>query len=124
MLVFRSTLTSILGDTNRWAYRGADKSLARPWKETSYSDQDLQLCTKTYGVKSTRIYSWNIFVLFVPRVTTVYQEIWRTNNRNIFLLFVPRVTTVYQEIWRTNNRNIFLLFVPRVTAQLKPDGTR
>ena len=29
-------------------YRGADKSLARPWKETSYSDQDLQHYTKTY----------------------------------------------------------------------------
>jgi len=27
-------------------YRGADKSLARPWKETSYSDQNLQHCTK------------------------------------------------------------------------------
>ena len=27
-------------------YRGADKSLARPWKETSYSDQDLQHYTK------------------------------------------------------------------------------
>jgi len=28
-------------------YRAADKSLARPWKETSYSDQDLQHYTKT-----------------------------------------------------------------------------
>ena len=28
------------------AYRGADKSLARPWKVTSYSDQDLQHYTK------------------------------------------------------------------------------
>jgi len=33
-------------------YLGADKSLARPWKETSYSDQDLQHYTKTYGRKS------------------------------------------------------------------------
>jgi len=38
-------------------YRGADKSLARPWKETSYSDQDLQHYTKTYGVQTTGIYS-------------------------------------------------------------------
>jgi len=28
-------------------YKGADKSLAQPWKETSYSDQDLQHHTKT-----------------------------------------------------------------------------
>ena len=38
-------------------YRGADKSLVRPWKETSYSEQDLQHHTKTYGVQTTRIYS-------------------------------------------------------------------
>jgi len=28
-------------------YRGADKSLARPWQETNCSDQDLQHYTKT-----------------------------------------------------------------------------
>ena len=38
-------------------YRGADKSLARPWTETSYSNQDLQHYTKTYGVQTTGIYS-------------------------------------------------------------------
>jgi len=32
-------------------YRGADKSLAQPWMETSYSDQDIQHFTKTYGVQ-------------------------------------------------------------------------
>ena len=37
-------------------YRGADKSLARPWKETSYSDQDLQHYDKTYGVKKKQKY--------------------------------------------------------------------
>jgi len=31
-------------------YWGADKSLARPWKETSYNDQDLQHYNKTYGI--------------------------------------------------------------------------
>jgi len=36
-------------------YRGADKSLARPWKETSYSDRDLQHYTNTYGVQTTGI---------------------------------------------------------------------
>ena len=30
--------------------RGADKSLARPWNEASYSDEDLRHYTKTYGV--------------------------------------------------------------------------
>ena len=38
-------------------YRGADKSLAQPWKERSYSDQDLQHYTKTYDVQTTAIYS-------------------------------------------------------------------
>ena len=38
-------------------YSGADKSLARPWKETSNSDQNLQHYTKTYGVETTAIYS-------------------------------------------------------------------
>ena len=37
-------------------YRGFDKSLARPWKETSYSDQDLQHYTKAYGVQTAAIY--------------------------------------------------------------------
>ena len=37
-------------------YRGADKSLALPWKETSYSDQELQHYTKTYGVQISAIY--------------------------------------------------------------------
>ena len=41
---------------NRYIYPGADKSLARSWKETSYSDQDLQQYTKTYDVQTTAIY--------------------------------------------------------------------
>jgi len=44
-------------------YRGADKSLTQPWKEKSYSDQDLQHYTKTNGVQTTRIYSC-CFLLF------------------------------------------------------------
>ena len=40
------------------SYRGADKSLSRPWKERSYSDQDLQHYTKAYGVQTTAIYSY------------------------------------------------------------------
>ena len=37
--------------------RGVDKSLARPWRERSYSDQDLQHYTKTYSIQTTGIYS-------------------------------------------------------------------
>ena len=37
-------------------YWGADKFLARPWKETSYNDQDLQHYTKAYDVQTTGIY--------------------------------------------------------------------
>ena len=36
-------------------FSGADKSLARPWKETSYNDQDLQHNTETYGLQITGI---------------------------------------------------------------------
>jgi len=45
---------------------GADKSLARPWKETSYSDQDLQHYTKMYGVQTTAIYSCCLTVVCTP----------------------------------------------------------
>jgi len=44
-------------------YRGADKSLARPWKKTSYSDQDLQYYTKTYDVQTTAIYSCSLYAI-------------------------------------------------------------
>ena len=43
--------------------RGADKSLARPWKETSYSDQDLQHYTKTYGAQTTGIHSSCLYAI-------------------------------------------------------------
>ena len=44
-------------------YRSADKSLAQPWKETSYSDQDLQHYTKTYGLQTTGIYSCCLYAI-------------------------------------------------------------
>ena len=57
--------------------RGAGKSLVRPWKETSYSDQDLQHYTKNYGVQKNR----NIFLyrgadksLSRPRKETSYSD--------------------------------------------------
>jgi len=43
--------------------RGVDKSLARPWKETSHSDQDLQHYTKTYGAQTTGIYSCRLYAI-------------------------------------------------------------
>jgi len=48
-------------------YRGADKSLARTWKETSYSDLDLQYSTKTYGVQTTGINSRCFYAISLSR---------------------------------------------------------
>ena len=57
-----------------------------------------------------------------PRLTTLYQDLWHTNNRNIFLLFVCRKSVrLYQDLWHTNNRNIFLLFVCRKSVRLYQD---
>ena len=44
-------------------YSDANKSLALPWKETSYNDQDLQHYTKTYGVQTTGIYSCCLYAV-------------------------------------------------------------
>jgi len=41
---------------NLGSYRGADRSSAQPWKEKSYSDQNLQYYTKTYCLQTTAIY--------------------------------------------------------------------
>jgi len=45
------------------SYRGADKSLVRPWKETSYRDQDLKHYTKTYGIQTIAIYSCCLYAI-------------------------------------------------------------
>ena len=97
-------------------YRGADKSLVRPWKETSYSEQDLQHYTKISGVQTTGIYSWLMAYKqeYIP-------DLWRTNNTNIFLTYGVQTTRIYSwlmaykhvyipDLWRTNNRNIFLTY--------------
>ena len=47
---------------------GADKSLARPWNETSYSDQDLQHYTKTYGVKTAGIRPCCLYAISLGKV--------------------------------------------------------
>jgi len=44
-------------------YTDADMSLAQPWKETSYSDQDLQHYTKTYGVQTTGLYCCCLYAI-------------------------------------------------------------
>ena len=44
-------------------YRSADKSLARPWKESSHSDQDSQHYTSTYGVQTTGIYCFCLYAI-------------------------------------------------------------
>ena len=49
-------LSAIICLWNIPSTRGADKSLARPWKETTYSSQDVRQYTKTYGVQTTGIY--------------------------------------------------------------------
>jgi len=59
---FRLTMDRIYDAGPIRLYRGADKSLALPWKETSYSEQDLQHYTNTYGVQTTGIYC----VVFTP----------------------------------------------------------
>jgi len=62
-----TNIYNTLSDTRLFALRActwaADKSLARPWKETSYSDQDLQHNTKTYSVQTTEIYSFCFYVI-------------------------------------------------------------
>ena len=44
-------------------HRSADNSLARPWKETSYSDQALQHCTKTYVVQTAGTYCSSLYAI-------------------------------------------------------------
>ena len=80
---------------------------------TAYKQQKY-IPTKTYGVETTEIYS--------------YQDLRRTNNSNIFLprlmaykqqeyiatkTYGVQTTGIYscQYLWRTDSRNIFLLFV-------------
>jgi len=49
-------------------YRVVDKSLTLPWKETIYSDQDLQHHTKTYGEQITAIYSFYLYAVSLGMV--------------------------------------------------------
>ena len=92
-------------------YRVADKSLARPLKETSYSDQDLQNYTKTYNTipRTTTLYQdlqhYTKTYNTTPRLTTLYQDLQHyTKTYNT----TPRLTTLHQDLRRTNNSNIFL----------------
>ena len=110
-----------------WGYievQGADRSLARPWKETSYSDQDLQHYTKTYNT-IPRLKTLHQDLQHTPRLTTLYQDLqhytksYNTTPRLTTLYqdlqhytktynTTPRLTTLHQDLRRTNNSNIFL----------------
>jgi len=50
-------------------YRGADKSLARPWKQTSYTDQVLQNYINTDGVQTTTIYFCCLYAISLGLVS-------------------------------------------------------
>ena len=75
-------------------FRGADRSLALPWKETSYSEQYLQRYTKTYGVQSAGIYccclyaETGIYFWCLCAGTGIYSCYLHANSKNIFLMFV------------------------------------
>jgi len=85
-------------------YRGADKSLAWLWNETSYSDQDLQHYTKTYNT--------------IPRLTTLYQDLQHyTKAYNT----IPRFTTLYQDLQHyTKAYNT----IPRLTTLYQDYGVQ
>jgi len=75
-------------------YKGADKSLARLWKETSYGDQDLQHYAKTYGVKTTGIYAYSccLYAISLGRVLWVLVAVacFLISNRVYFLTWAPQ----------------------------------
>jgi len=77
-------------------YRDVDKSLALPWKETSYSDQDLQHYTKTYGTQTKYIYlcclyavSLGIFMLFVRLSLRIFMLFVRRKSSYIYVVCTP-----------------------------------
>jgi len=57
-------------------YRGDDNSLARPWKETSYSGEELQHYNKTYGVQTTAIYCCCLYAvnLGIAKEYTIFSQ--------------------------------------------------
>jgi len=70
--------------------RGADKSLARPWKETSYSDQDLQHYNRLMVYKEQE---------YIPVVCM--PQVWHSAiSLGRFSLFPSRVALrTYQHPW-------------------------
>ena len=66
-VILRRVTTLLIRMNWSTLYRSAGKSLARPWKETSYSDQDSQHYTKTYGVQTTPIYSCCLYAISLGR---------------------------------------------------------
>jgi len=74
-----------------WLYRGADKSLARLWKETSYNDQDLW-----------RTNNRNIFLLFVRH--TFWYSIVRLVHCSLFPSRVGLRTYQHPGTYSKDNR--------------------
>jgi hypothetical protein len=102
--------------------RGADKSLALPWKKTICSEQYLQQYTKTYGVQkqdnipvvckqTTRIYSGQ----YIPVVVSKQQEYIKVN---IFLLFVSKTTRIFSGYF--TQKHAYIAVVCTQTTGINP----
>jgi len=83
--------------------RGADKSLARPWKETSYSDQDLR-----------RTNNSNILLLFVRR-----KSWYSVVSLGRCSLFPSRVgLRIYQHPGKNTEQRLVILHLPAVNQRI------
>jgi len=67
-------------DSSAWSYRGADKNLARPWKETK---------------------------LQRPKLTTLYQDLRYTNKSYIVLLSVRHKPWYTRGVLRRGHSSLF-----------------
>ena len=76
-------------------YGGADKSLGLPWKETSYSDQDLQHSTKTYGVQTAAVCCCCLYAVSLGKgkVRAVPLQAWSSLEGSRKLRFPDFMTT-------------------------------
>jgi hypothetical protein len=71
----------------------AEKSLARPWRETRYSDQDLQHYAKTYDVHHKSWYSFDVLLTVHLSIILVINQLNAQilfNNKFIIFLYMLR----------------------------------
>ena len=66
----------------------ADKSLARPWRETRYSDQDLQHYAKTYDVRHKSWYSLLFCSVHLSKILVINQLNAQIIFNNKFIIFL------------------------------------